>query len=73
MAESIDIVANTIQNNLDHKEFDWSTLKQDLREDLGHFLYEQTHRHPVILPVIMEINQNKLRSQSRKHPTNTSN
>lgn len=66
MAESIEIVNNTIQNNLDHKEFDWSTLKQDLREDLGHFLYEQTHRHPVILPVIMEINQNKIRAQSHK-------
>ncbi|MFD1671195.1 ribonuclease J [Agrilactobacillus yilanensis] len=66
MAESIEIVNSTIQNNLDHKEFDWSTLKQDLREDLGHFLYEQTHRHPVILPVIMEINQNKIRSQNHK-------
>lgn len=72
MAESIDIVSNTIQNNLDHKEFDWSTLKQDLREDLGHFLYEQTHRHPVILPVIMEINQNKMRAQSHKRAAKTS-
>lgn len=57
MAESAEIVTNVVQKNLDNKEFDWSHLKQDVREQLNHFLYEQTKRHPVILPVIMEINQ----------------
>ncbi|MCD2255252.1 ribonuclease J [Lactobacillus sp. CC-MHH1034] len=73
MAESIEIVSQTIQNNLDNKEFDWSTLKQDVREDLGKFLYEQTHRHPVILPVIMEVNQNKIRSQNHSRAKRASN
>ena len=57
MAESAEIVTKVVQSNLDNKEFDWSHLKQDVREQLNHFLYEQTKRHPVILPVIMEINQ----------------
>lgn len=57
IAESVDIITKTVQSNLDNKEFDWGHLKQDVREQLNHFLYEQTKRHPVILPVIMEINQ----------------
>ena len=57
IAESADIITKTVQSNLDNKEFDWGHLKQDVREQLNHFLYEQTKRHPVILPVIMEINQ----------------
>lgn len=57
MAESRKIVTKVVQSNLDNKEFDWTHLKQDIRDQLNHFLYEQTKRHPVIMPVIMEINQ----------------
>ncbi|GBG95572.1 RNase J family beta-CASP ribonuclease [Ligilactobacillus salitolerans] len=59
MSESAEIVTKVVQKNLDNKEFDWSSLKQDIRENLNHFLYEQTHRHPVILPIIMEVNQRR--------------
>ena len=61
MAESSDIVVKAIENNLANKEFDWNDLKQDVREDLSKYLFEQTKRHPVILPVIMEVNQNRHR------------
>lgn len=57
IAESREIVTKVVQSNLDNKEFDWTHLKQDIRDQLNHFLYEQTKRHPVIMPVIMEINQ----------------
>ncbi|MEE5987907.1 ribonuclease J [Ligilactobacillus equi] len=57
MTEASEIVKKAVQSNLDNKEFDWSHLKQDVREQLNRFLYEQTKRRPVILPVIMEINQ----------------
>lgn len=57
MTEARKIVTKVVQNNLDNKEFDWTHLKQDIRDQLNHFLYEQTKRHPVIMPVIMEINQ----------------
>lgn len=57
--ESSDIVEKTILDNLANvKDFDWTTLKTAVRDNLSHFLYEQTHRRPVILPVIMEVNQN---------------
>lgn len=57
MQQSADLVEKIVQENLDQKEFDWSHLKQDVRDKLNRFLFDQTKRHPVILPVIMEINQ----------------
>lgn len=63
LKESGELIATTIQANLDQKEFDWSTLKQAVRDDLSHFLFDQTKRRPVILPVIMEVNQNSVRRQ----------
>ena len=58
MKQSADLVEKVVQENLDQKEFDWGHLKQDVREKLNRFLFDQTKRHPVILPVIMEVNQN---------------
>ncbi|WP_390408462.1 ribonuclease J [Lacticaseibacillus jixiensis] len=63
LQESAKLVADSVQKNLDHKEFDWSTLKQAVRDDLSHFLFDQTKRRPVILPVIMEVNQNSAKRQ----------
>ncbi|MEC3439869.1 hypothetical protein P9136_24570, partial [Bacillus cereus] len=34
---------------------EWSMLKQNIRELLGQFLYEETKRKPMILPIIMEV------------------
>lgn len=65
MNESVKIVRKIVQKDLDNKEFDWGRLKQDIREKLNHYLYEQTKRHPVILPVIMEVNQYK--HKRKKH------
>lgn len=59
MQQSADLVEKIVQENLDQKEFDWSHLKQDVRDKLNRFLFDQTKRHPVILPVIMEINQHQ--------------
>lgn len=33
---------------------DWNTLKSTIKNSLGQFIYEQTKRKPMILPVIME-------------------
>lgn len=34
---------------------EWSAIKSQVREDLGKFLFEQTRRRPMILPIIMEV------------------
>lgn len=59
MKESAEIVEKVIENYLDGDEFDWGRLKQEIREKLSSFLFEQTKRRPVILPVIMEANAKK--------------
>lgn len=54
MNESVDVIKKTINNNFQHKKFDWTELKQDVRNDLEKFLYKKTNQRPVVLPVIME-------------------
>lgn len=34
---------------------DWSTIKSQVRDVLGKYLYEKTGRRPMIMPIIMEI------------------
>ena len=34
---------------------DWATIKATMKSDLSGFLYKNTKRNPMILPVIMEI------------------
>ncbi len=34
---------------------EWSTIKSQVREFLGKYLFEQTRRRPMILPIIMEV------------------
>lgn len=71
MHESAEIIKNTVQSNLDNKEFDWTHLKQDVREKLNHYLFDQTRRHPVILPVIMEVDPRRHKPKSKhKKPAN---
>ncbi|MFD0896944.1 ribonuclease J [Loigolactobacillus binensis] len=64
--ESANLVTKTVQDNLDNKEFDWGHLKQDIREALSGYLFEQTKRRPVILPVIMEVNQNRRHTANKQ-------
>lgn len=72
MKQSADLVEKTIQEDLNKKEFDWSHLKQNVREKLNRFLFNHTKRHPVILPVIMEVNQHPKRKNHSKKNHHTS-
>jgi ribonuclease J len=40
---------------LDGHASDWSFVKDKIRHTLSEFLYDQTHRRPMILPVVMEV------------------
>lgn len=59
MKESANIVEEIIAENLKSNDFEWAKLKQDIREQLSRYLFEQTKRRPVILPVIMETSQRR--------------
>jgi len=48
------IVAKQLHGKL-NGELDWTEMKSLIRDKLSAFLYEQTKRRPMILPIIMEI------------------
>ncbi|MEK3886919.1 ribonuclease J [Bacillus sp. FSL K6-3431] len=53
--ESANIVRKIVEETVSADAFDWSSIKQDIRDKLNHFLYEKTKRRPMILPIIMEV------------------
>lgn len=57
--EAAKIVTDITEKNLAYPEFEWSRLKQEIREHLSRYLFDQTRRRPVILPVIMESSSKK--------------
>lgn len=52
--EAARLVHSTLTKCMDDNTSDWSTLKMNVREVLGKYLFEQTKRRPMILPIIME-------------------
>lgn len=59
MKESSNMIETIVEKHLESNDFEWSKLKQDIRDQLGRYLFEQTKRRPVILPVIMEATQRR--------------
>jgi ribonuclease J len=40
---------------MDHQGSDWSFVKDKIKATLSEFLYQKTHRRPMILPVVVEV------------------
>ncbi len=49
-----DITLDVLEEHIASDNFEWNVLKNDLREKLGKYLFKETQRKPVILPIIME-------------------
>ena len=54
MEEAKRVVETTLKSYEGRRSFDWSTLKNNIRDDLKRFVYGQMKRNPMILPVIVE-------------------
>jgi ribonuclease J len=54
LEEACKIVSNTLTKLSSDNISEWSSLKTAVRDSLGRFLFEQTRRRPMILPIIME-------------------
>lgn len=54
LAEASKLVKEIVEAKLSKEAFDWSGIKQDMREGLNQFLFDKTKRRPMILPIIME-------------------
>lgn len=48
-------VRDIVEQSIAKDTFDWTVIKQDMRDSLNQFLYEKTKRRPMILPIIMEV------------------
>ena len=55
MDEVREKVKNVLEKCFAKNITEWSTIKSQIRDSLGKFLYDKTRRRPMILPVIMDI------------------
>ena len=55
MEEMKRIVTIALQDTPISKNRDWNTIKNNVKNALSSYIYEGTHRKPMILPVIMEV------------------
>ena len=55
MEEMKQLSRDAIEKCIDTHHTDWAEIKNTVRDSLGKFIYQKTHRKPMILPVIMDI------------------
>ena len=53
--EARNIARDVIEECLDKRIKDWGTIKNRVRDEISRYMYEQTKRSPMILPMIMEV------------------
>ena len=59
MGEARQKVVAALQKCADQGKCGWSYIKQEIKGALGKFLYENTRRRPIILPIIMEVDKKR--------------
>lgn len=55
LEEANKIVKDTLNKLMTENVNEWASLKNHVKEALGRYLFEQTRRRPMILPIIMEV------------------
>ena len=55
MDEATARVQQALDRCEDEKVKEWAAIKSNVRDALGRYLFEKTRRHPMILPIIMEV------------------
>ncbi|MFB7155354.1 ribonuclease J [Lysinibacillus sp. NPDC056232] len=54
MMEASDIAKNVIEKYVGKDTFEWTNIKQEIRDTLNTYLFQKTKRRPMIIPIIME-------------------
>lgn len=55
LAQAKEIILQTLERSSSEERGDWGLMKEKIRADLKRFIRKQTSRHPLILPVILEV------------------
>jgi ribonuclease J len=55
LLQAREIILATLENSTKEERMDWGVVKEKIRADLKRYVKKQTSRHPLILPVILEI------------------
>lgn len=54
MEEASDIARQVIEKYVGKETFEWTNIKQEIRDTLNQYLFQKTKRRPMIIPIIME-------------------
>ena len=57
MEEARQALEEAVENTLRGKHADWNKIKLVIRDTMNDFIWKRTKRRPMILPIIMEVNQ----------------
>lgn len=57
MDEAKNIVYAALERCLDRNVSDWTKIKTEIKDSLSDYLWKKMKRSPMILPVIMEVEQ----------------
>ena len=55
MDEAKRVLEDTMMYCMDHGITDWSKIKAEVKDALGDFVWKETKRRPMIMPIIMEV------------------
>ena len=55
MDEARMVLNDTMEYCMDHNITDWSKIKSEVKDALGDFVWKETKRRPMIMPIIMEV------------------
>lgn len=54
MDESSKLVRGVVEKYVTKGTYEWTAIKQEIRDTLNSYLFQQTKRRPMIIPIIME-------------------
>lgn len=55
MDEAKSVLDETMMYCMDHNITDWGKIKNEIKDALGDFVWKETKRRPMIMPIIMEV------------------
>ncbi len=55
MDEARQVLEGTMQQIVDKRITDWGKIKTEIKDALGEFVWKETKRRPMVIPIIMEV------------------